>query len=199
MVIQGLFTILHQEKKNSYLLAIGTIGVLLSHLVIAMYLAIICAIYLVIHWKKVIQKSVIKALLLNLIFAIGITAFFLFPLLEQKQATQYEVFKPGRMQNMDGTNVIEKFKVYPSQFFYTKKGEMIYEIGAITIIGLLLTPFASKKINLNIKTDYYFYVLLGFIYLGMTITTFPFEKLPNILQMRCINIKLFNNSTTISI
>lgn len=184
MVFQGLYIMFHEEnnssKKSVLILTLGAVGLVLTHLIIAMYTAIFAFIYLLCNIKKINNKYIIKKLMVSLIFIIFITSFFIFPLIEQKSNTNFEVFKPGRMER---TDVLVYYKLDFLDFIYTDAGNMVFEIGIITIIGLLLTICTYKKIDKEYKTFYIFSLIMGLISLFMTLNVFPFEKLPPILKM----------------
>ena len=110
-----------------------------------MYTAIFAFIYVLINIKKLKDKRIIKQLIINILLILVITAFFWVPLLEHKMMANYEVFKPGRMER---TEVLVAYKLDFYRLLFTKSTDyMIYEIGIITIISLLLTPLAVKKIK----------------------------------------------------
>lgn len=188
IIFNGLYTILNEEKK-SFILAWGTIGLILTHTVITLYTAILCLIYLLVFIKKLKSKEVIKTLAINLLIIILVTSFFWVGLLQHYFATSYEVFVPGRMEV---GNKLEEFKTEFYQLFYTEKEQqMIYAIGLITVIGLILTPIAWKKIPKEYKKIYSVYIVLGIILIFMTLTIFPFEKLPQPLRMIQFTFRLF--------
>lgn len=188
IIFNGLYTILNEEK-SSFLLAWGTIGLILTHTVVTLYTAILCFIYLLIFAKKLKNKDVLKNLLLNLVIIILATSFYWIGLFQHYFATSYEVFVPGRME------VSNKLEVYKTQFyqlFYTSKEQkMIYAIGLVTVIGLILTPIAWKKIQAEYKKTYVSFLIFGIILTIMTLNFFPFEKLPAILRMIQFTFRLF--------
>ena len=185
IIFEGLYTIFH-ENRNSYMLAWGTIGLILTHTVVTMYTAILCfayVIFMIIVNRK--EKELIKNAIINIVkniaFAIIITSFFWVTLLEHYFATSYEVFVPGRMQRLD---VLEAYKLKFYELFITTNNQnMIYEIGIITLIGIILTPIAYKKIDKKYKTTYLFFLIAGLVLLFMSLNIFPFEKLPSFLTM----------------
>ena len=189
MIFNGLYTIVDENKK-SYALEIGIVGLILTHTLIAMYMAIICFIYLIVDIKKLKNRDVIKNLITNIVFALIITSFFWIPLIQSKYVADYEVFVPGRMERED---VLISYKVDVKELFNASKNkkDMIYAIGWVTIIGLLLTPFALKKIKPEYEKLYLTFLLLGIILTIMTLTFFPFEKLPSVLTMIQFTYRLF--------
>lgn len=188
MIFNGMYTIINEEKK-SYLLAWGTIGLILTHTVITLYTAIICIIYLLVFVKKLKNKEIIKNLLINLGFAVASTSFYWIGLFQHYFATSYEVFVPGRMQRLE---VLEYYKIRFYELFYTAKNQiMVYAIGLLTVVGLILTPIAYKEISKEYRKMYTLFLILGLILIVMSLTIFPFEKLPGILTMIQFTFRLF--------
>lgn len=188
MIFNGLYTIINKEEK-SFLLVWGTAGLILTHTVVTLYTAILCFIYLLVFIKKLKNKLVLKYLLLNLLLIILITSFFWVGLLQHYFATSYEVFVPGRMEN---ANKLEAFKTKFFQLFYTSDNQlMIYEIGLVTVIGLILTPVSFKKLPKEYRKTCIVFLIIGIILVFMTLTFFPFEKMPRILKMIQFTFRLF--------
>ena len=187
IVFEGLYIIVNEEKK-SYKLALGAAGLILTHQVIAMYTAIICFIYLIVFFKKLKSKTVLKNIGVNLLFCILMTSFYWVGLLQHYLNTSYEVFVPGRMEREE---VLIFYKAKFSQLFITNSEQtMIYAI-VLSVIGLVLTPIAYKKIPKEYKKTYMFFLIAGIILIGMTLSIFPFEKLPQALTMLQFTFRLF--------
>lgn len=188
IVFEGLYIIVNEEKK-SYKLALGAAGLILTHQVIAMYTAIICFVYLIVFFKKLKSKTVLKNIGVNLLFCILMTSFYWVGLLQHYFSTSYEVFVPGRMEREE---VLIFYKAKFSQLFITNSEQtMIYEVGLLSVIGLILTPIAYKKIPQEYKKTYMFFLITGIVLIAMTLTIFPFEKLPKALTMLQFTFRLF--------
>lgn len=188
MVFEGLYTIINEEKKT-YLLAWGIIGLILTHTVITLYVAILCFIYVLVFIKKLKDKKILANLVINLLFGIVITSFYWVGLLQHYFGASYEVFVPGRMEREE---VLKYFKVQFHELFITTKEQiMIYSIGLVPIVGLILTPIAFKKISKDCKKTYVTFLIFGLVLTFMTLTFFPFEKLPDMLTMLQFTFRLF--------
>lgn len=178
--------------KNSLLLTLGASGLILTHSVIAMYTAIICFIFLLINIKTLKNKQVLKALTINILLILLITSFYTVPLLEHKLTTDYEVFKPGRMER---TDALIYYKVDLLDLIYTGNNTMSYEIGLVSIIGLVLTILTHKKVDKNIRKLYWFSLVTGILCVIMSLRIFPFEKMPSILKMIQFTFRLLEFSS----
>ena len=188
IVFEGLYIIVNEEKK-SYKLALGAAGLILTHQVIAMYTAIICFAYLIVFFEKLKSKTVLKNIGVNLSFCLLMTSFYWVGLLQHYFSTSYEVFVPGRMEREE---VLIFYKAKFSQLFITSSEQtMIYAIGLLSVIGLVLTPIAYKKVPEEYKKTYMFFLITGIVLIGMTLKIFPFEKLPQALTILQFTFRLF--------
>ena len=195
IVFHGMYNIFNSEEKSmkkSLILTLGAVGIILTHTVIAMYTAIICFIYVIVNIKKLKEKQVWKMLGINVLLIILLTSFYLLPMLEHKLTTEYEVFQPGRMERTD--DLILK-KVDVTDLLYTPNGYFSYQIGLVSLIGIVFTLLVYKKIEKENRMIYYFSIALGFISIIMSLRFFPFEKLPAILKMIQFTFRLLEFSS----
>ena len=188
IIFDGLYSVLKEEKLSVKLIW-GTVGLILTHTVITMYMAIICLLYLVFNIKKLKSIKVIRILVISLVCILLITCFYWVGLLQHHNATSYEVFVPGRMEV---GNKLEYYKTEFYQLFHTNKDQtMIYAIGLVTVLGLVLTPIAWKNVEKDYKRTYVLFLIFGIILTIMTLTFFPFEKLPSIFKMIQFTFRLY--------
>ena len=176
LIFLGLYEIINENKK-SYMLIVGTTGMILTHNIITIYTAIFAIIYILANIKK-IHKEQFKWLVFSAIFVLCITSFYWVGLLEHKLSNaNYEVFIPGRMER---TDVLKYYKLNFLQLIFTNQG-MAFDLGILTIIGVIITPISWKKIGK--KGIYLFSLICGLLSVFMTLDIFPFEKMPQILKM----------------
>ena len=178
IVFSGLYDLFEKQSKDSYLLAIGMSGLILTHNVITMYTTIFCFVYALIHIKKLLNKEIIKKIAINVLITILVTSFYWIPLIEHSLATNYEVFQTGRMYNETG--IIEQ-KLTLKQLIYEYKDGRISTIGLINIVGI----FAFCIIGKSSKHKEIMQIFLGFGIASLIISSviFPFEHLPSIFKM----------------
>ena len=190
-----MYNIFNSEGKSikkSLVLTLGASGLILTHIVIAMYVAIFCFIYLLLNIKKLKDKQVLIMLGINILLIILITAFYTIPLLEHKMGADYEVFKAGRMER---TEELIRNKVDFLDLVYTKQYNFSFEIGLISIIGLVLTILAYKKVEKQNRKIYWFSLVSGIVCVILSLRFFPFEKLPAVLKMIQFTFRLLEFST----
>lgn len=191
----GMYNIFNDEEKNtkkSLALTLGAVGLILSHIVIAMYTAIFCFIYMLVNIKELKDKQVWKMLGINILLIILLTSFYLLPMLEHRLATNYEVFQAGRMER---TDELIRNKVDIVDLLYTIDGNFSHEIGLVILIGLVFTLLTYKKLEKDYRKIYWFSLIAGFICIVMSLRFFPFEKLPSILKMIQFTFRLLEFSS----
>ena len=195
IIFHGMYNIFNCEDistKKSLILTLGAVGIILTHIVIAMYTVIFCFIYLLINIKKLKNKKIIKMLGINILLILLLTSFYLLPMLEHRTATDYEVFQDGRMER---TEELIRNKVDFIDLMYTKPGNFIFEIGLVTLIGLVLTLLAYKQIQKESKKIYWFSLISGVICIILSLRIFPFEKMPAVLKMIQFTFRLLEFSS----
>ena len=191
----GMYNIFNSEDKSiksSLMLTLGAVGLIITHTVITMYVAIFCFIYLLLNIKSLKDKQVLKALGFNILLIILLSSFFILPLIEHYLKADYEVFVPGRMER---TSELIRNKVEPLDLVYTDDNHFCFEIGLITTIGIVLTLLAFKKVEKRNRKIYWFSLILGIICIIMSLKFFPFENLPAILKMIQFTFRLLEFST----
>ena len=196
IVFLGMYNIFNSEEKNnvhkSLLLTVGATGLILTHIVIAMYTAVFCLVYVLVNIKKLKEKQIWKMLAINILLTLLLTSFYLVPMLEHKFSIEYEVFQPGRMER---TEELIRNKVDLVDLLYTKQNHFSYEIGLISLIGVVFTLLTYKNINKDMKKIYWFSLISGFVCIIMSLKIFPFEKLPSILKMIQFTFRLLEFSS----
>ena len=195
IVFLGMYNIFNSEEKNlqkSLVLTVGATGLILAHIVIAMYTAIFCLVYVLVNIKKLKEKQIWKMLAINILLTLLLTSFYLVPMIDHKFSTEYEVFQPGRMER---TEELIRNKVDLVDLLYTKQNHFSYEIGLISLIGVVFTLLTYKKINKDMKKIYWLSLVSGFVCIIMSLKIFPFEKLPSILKMIQFTFRLLEFSS----
>ena len=87
LIVEGFYLIFNRKSGGKKLLVLGFTGVLLNHLLSFVIAVVITAIFLVTQIRKILHdRDIFLDILKAALFSIGIGAFFLFPLLEQKFA-----------------------------------------------------------------------------------------------------------------
>lgn len=186
LLFNGMYSLFNENGKEHYLIAIGAIGLLLTHTITTYYTAIICIVYILFNLKKLKEKDVIKKLIINFIFIILITLFFTLPLFEAKQATDYAIFDSKVMST--NNNFVYGNTIDISEFFVKKSNDILGEklsvtfiIGIPILIFMCLTFFTYKKVDIKYKSFYILSWIFSIISLYMSTKFCPWFIFPDVL------------------
>ncbi len=175
IVFLGLYNIFFNED-NPYYLAIGTIGLILTHNISTLMVGIFAFLYLIFNIKKLKKSSVRKEIIINLIIILLISAFFWLPMLETKFSTDYHVYDKGTMTTSESTaNAALKIR----QLFVTfDDGEYVFELGLHMIVMFAFVIMAIRRINEEFRGNYIFFIVSSILSLWMSTKYFPWKYLP---------------------
>ena len=181
LVFQGLYNLLHGDKKRHYYIAIGATGLLLTHTISTLYTALFCLIYVIFNYKLFFDKDVIKKCVINVIFILLMSAMFLIPMLEFSSQAEYGILDSSIMKT-DSASVAKK-TIEPWQFLKDKIEEnaVSFVVGIHFIIMALLGILAYRNIDKKYRDFYITFTLLGVISLIMCTNLFPWQIMPNFL------------------
>ena len=100
LIFLGLYYLFQNNKKKFYLcFTVGYLGLIFSHLVMAVYTTIFIIICFLFNLKKVFKKDNIVALCVSSFLILLLSLPFLIPLLEHKFFGDYVVFLPNYVVN----------------------------------------------------------------------------------------------------
>ena len=181
LVFLGLYNLFEQDKKKHYFIAIGAIGLMLSHTVTTLYTAIFCIIYILFNIEKLKDKKIIKKCIVNIIFILLVSMLFWMPLVETTHYAKYSIMDDGIMRtNGDWAtaNVISF-----SQLFKDKVEEngTTFVLGIPTIIAIIFTIFVIRKVDNKYKEYYILSVIFALISLFMVSKFFPWVIMPGLI------------------
>ena len=194
-VFMGLYNLFEQDRKKHYYIAIGAIGLMLSHTITTLYVAIFCFIYILFNYKKLKDIDILKKCAINIIFIVLVSMLFWFPLLEATSQADYTIMDNKIMGT--NPNFVSKNIINLSQLFADKGEEngTTFLIGIPTIITIILTIFAANKVDKKYKSFYLLNIIFAFISLWFASRFFPWNIAPAVLwkiQYPWRTIGLFN-------
>ena len=180
ILFMGLYNLINSDGKKYYYIAIGTIGLILTHAITTEYAAFFCIIYILFNIRELKRKDVMKKIFINLVIILGMTSFFIIPLLEYKICGNYAIFDSKLMRTSGG---------YVQKYLFTLKELLIdspdsgvsFKIGMPIIILVLLGLFTYKKTDVKYKKIYILYEFFAIISLIMCLKIFHWEILPDFL------------------
>lgn len=181
LVFQGLYNLLHGDKKRHFYITIGATGLLLTHTISTLYTALFCSIYILFNIKDFLKKEVIIKCIINGIFVLLMSLIFLVPMMEFKSQAEYSIFKPEVMKT--GSQYMTNKTIKPWQFLKDKGEEngVSFVVGVPFILMISIGILIYKKIDKKHKDFYLTNIVLGFISFIMCTNLFPWHIMPNFL------------------
>ena len=181
MLFHGLHNLLKGDGKKHYYIAISAIGLILTHTISTEYSAIFALIYLILNFKLLKNKNVLKKIGINIIFILAITAFFTIPLMEHKINCDYIIFNSTSMRSLPSDVQDSTLKI--SQLFKDigEVNGVSFTLGIPLIVLTILGVISFKKIDKDIKDDYITFAIIAAISLTMVTKLFPWIIMPKIL------------------
>ena len=183
IVFEGLYNLIHGDKKKHYLLIIGVVGMVLSHTITTIYVALFAIIYVLLNIKKLKDIEIWKKAIVDIIISFLICAFYAIPLLEHCFGGEYAIFS-GEKMGSTGMDVYSS-ALGLKELFANEAGnqEIRFSIGIVTCILTLLTFFCAKKVKKEHDKIYSDFLILAIISLFMCTKLFPWVIMPSFLTV----------------
>ena len=180
LVFLGLYNIFYTSEKHYYL-SIGAIGLIITHNLSTLIVFVFSCLYIGLNFEKLKQTNVKKSIIINIIFILGVSAFYWMPLLETKFTTNYQVYEEGMMATKES---VASHGLQITQLFVSKNdGSYVFELGPHIIVMLALSIMAIRLIDDKIKENYVFFLISSIICLWMSTKYFPWKILPDKLSI----------------
>ena len=200
-VFLGIYNLFFTSDKHFYL-SLGAIGLVLTHNLSTIIVAIFAVLYVICNTEKLKNSKTRNGLIFNIIIIMLVTSFYWVPLLETKMTSNYQVYEPGMMSTSSQTS---RHGLALKQLFVTMNdGSYVFELGPHIIIMIGFSVMTVKRIRPEIKKQYIFFLLSGIFTLWMSTKYFPWKYLPNQLSIiqfpwRMLMMSAFFLSTVCSI
>lgn len=147
----GLYQLTIKERHATRNLAIAAAIMILSHSLSAAIFALMAAIYVVINIDKIFNLRSIWRMILAVVVAVGLSAFFTLPLIEARLwGADYGIFDTSYVANYFGANAgsVNDHRLYPTTMFldndYFSNGAVL---GPVAFFGLVGFWLVRKKIE----------------------------------------------------
>jgi hypothetical protein len=192
LVFHGLWRIVNKVQTNGIpLLVIGAAGLILTHSLSTALVAAFSFLYLLLNIKLILSswKKIFKYLMLSLLIIVGLSAFFILPLIEARNAGIYNIFDDSFLTNTMAINAnflnswrIDYIDLIVDPKVVTENSDSKpFSLEIITIVSLLLLVVSYRFIP---KTNKYFIFttsLLLLLTLLLSSKAINWILMPNIL------------------
>lgn len=176
IIILGLYELIYRDYKKWYILTLGMTGVFFSHTISSVISIIIIGFIVLITFRRLFKEPIrILGLLQATIYTLLLTAYFLFPLLEQIVNTDFILTTQTILSEVWNTTI-------PLWNLFLEIPWSVFFLGGFSGIGtvFLLIYIYRIKYKFN-KNDIYMFsdmcLFISFILLVATTDLFPWEWL----------------------
>lgn len=162
LLFLGMYSLFSSDGKSHYFISIGAIGLLLTHNITTLFAFVICIVYVLININKLKDVKIVKKILINIVFIIGVTLFFIYPLGLHRISSDYVVFNSNLMRTT-GENVSKNIIQLKELFLKTNNHEIIFKFNPVQLILFLLNIYCIKYVDKKYKKLYIFSIAFTII------------------------------------
>lgn len=179
IIIYGMYEIIYGDYKKFYILTIGMSGLILSHLISTYLIGIVLVIMCLVNIKKLFkEKNRILYLVLAALATVCLTAYFIFPMLEQMLSGKF-IFN-----NLDETSKLLERSLPIWSIFIEFPYHVLRKLWIPTGIGIgfiVLIYYYFKNFK-NYDKFTHFCFITAMIFLICATNIFPWNLFQNILS-----------------
>lgn len=179
IIIYGMYEIIYGDYKKFYILTIGMSGLILSHLISTYLIGIVLVIMCLVNIKKLFkEKKRILYLVLAALATVCLTAYFIFPMLEQMLSGKF-IFN-----NLDETSKLLERSLPIWSIFIEFPYHVLRKLWIPTGIGIgfiVLIYYYFKNFK-NYDKFIHFCFITAMIFLICATNIFPWNLFQNILS-----------------
>lgn len=154
---------------------------MLTHTLTTEYTALFAIVYLLLNIEKLKNKDVIKKIIINAIFIIFISSFFLMPLIEYKLYSEYTIFSTDAMFYR-GEHVAATTISLVQLFKDIEPDGISFALGITFTVLMLLGLFTYRKMENKDKSNCLSFLVIAMISLFMATRFFPWTIMPNCIS-----------------
>ncbi len=151
ILLLGLYQLINQESHATRSLAVAAALLVLTHSLSALLFAAMAAVFVLLNIRKICNLKSIWRMVLAVIVALGLTAFFILPLIEVQRVGIYGVMDAGYLEKYFGANgqSMNDHRLWPSSLLLTDSyiGALDLAMGVVAIVGLIGFWFVRRKIE----------------------------------------------------
>lgn len=186
ILVLGLYQLTNNESHAARNIAISAAFLILSHSLSAVLFALMAAVYIILNIDRVFNFRAIWRMVLGVLVALGLTAFFSLPLIDAKVNGNYGVFDEKYSEVFFGANVssVNDHRAAPFETMlttdYTKWPSL--SIGLVALVGVigfwLVWRRIPEKRERRFVISMYIIALLAFFMMSFAV---DWNYLPKIL------------------
>ena len=180
LLFLGLYNLFNGDRKKHYFITIAATGLILTHNITTLYAAIISFIYVIINFNKLKEKDILIKLLINILFIVGLTIFFIYPLLLHSFSGEYVIFDSDLMRT-NGERVASGVISFKELFMEIPGQEVIFRLNIIQVVLFILSIFCYRFIDKKDRKIYLSFIIFAILSVILCMTKNIWEFAPDIL------------------
>ena len=180
LLFLGLYSLFNGDRKKHYFITIAATGLILTHNITTLYAAIISFIYVIINFNKLKEKDILIKLLINILFIVGLTIFFIYPLLLHSFSGEYVIFDSDLMRTK-GERVASGVISFKELFMEIPGQEVIFRLNIIQVVLFILSIFCYRFIDKKDRKIYLSFIIFAILSVILCMTKNIWEFAPDIL------------------
>ena len=182
IIFLGLYYLLEEEKIYKFLIffVLGYVGLMLSHLVLAVWFSIYVFIFLLFNIKKVLNKKIILSLLGSGIIILLLTSTFTIPMIEHMRLGEYYVF--SRIYKATDIWRISCKDYLFIHFVKTSNSYLFVNIAIITLISCLLSFIKLLRGDTKVRRYLIIFLILSGFGVLCTFNFHTWKIIPSMLR-----------------
>lgn len=180
LLFLGLYNLFNGDKKKHYFITIAATGLILTHTITTLYAAIISLIYVLVNFKRLKEKDILIKILINVLFIIGLSLFFIYPLVLHRFSGEYVIFDSELMRT-NGERVARDVISFKELFTELPGQVVIFRLNIIQLFLFVLSVFCYKYVDKKDRKIYLTYIILGILTTILCMTEKIWKAAPDIL------------------
>ena len=180
LLFLGLYNLFNGDRKKHYFITIAATGLILAHNITTLYAAIISGIYVLINFRKLKEKDVLIKILTNILFIIGMSLFFIYPLILHRFSGEYVIFDSDLMRT-NGARVASSVITFKELFTEIPSQAVIFRLNIIQVVLFVLSIFCYRFIDKKDRKIYLSFIIFAILSVILCMTKNIWEFAPDIL------------------
>ena len=180
LLFLGLYNLKKKNRKKHYFITIAATGLILTHNITTLYAAIISGIYVLINFRKLKEKDVLIKILTNILFIIGMSLFFIYPLILHRFSGDYVIFDSDLMRT-NGARVASSVITFKELFTEIPSQSVIFRLNIIQVVLFVLSIFCYRFIDKKDRKIYLSFIIFAILSVILCMTKNIWKIAPDIL------------------
>ena len=180
LLFLGLYNLFNGDRKKHYFITIAATGLILTHNITTLYAAIISGIYVLINFRKLKEKDVLIKILTNILFIIGMSLFFIYPLILHRFSGDYVIFDSDLMRT-NGERVASSVITFKELFTEIPSQAVIFRLNIIQVVLFVLSIFCYRFIDKKDRKIYLSFIIFAILSVILCMTKNIWKIAPDIL------------------